>query len=334
MYNILKSITAVPSPSGHERKCGELILSMIEPYVDEAHFDAMGNLIAVKRGNAKNPAKLMLAAHMDELGLMVTHIDDHGFLRVTQIGGVRYPAIAYTEVLFENGVKGIVVAGAQNGSGDWKQENMFVDIGAKDKKDAEKKIKIGDMAIYAPKLTRLMHRKISGHALDDKIGCAIMIKALTDDTPCENDTYFVFTVQEEVGCRGSKTAAYSIAPDWSVAFDVCSTGCAPGSKPMECRVGDGAAIKIRDSSVMCDVKVVNTLIKLAEEGGIKHQLEILEAGGTDTSSMQMAGSGSLAGCISIPTRYIHSGTELCDMADADECLALTKKLLATDLKNV
>ncbi len=331
MYNLLKSLTAVPSPSGRERKAGEYILSVIEPYIDEAHFDAMGNLIAFKKGTAENPKKLMLAAHMDELGLMVTHIDEHGLLRVTNIGGVNYGAAAYTEVLFENGTKGVLVPNARTGAGEWRGENVYIDIGAVDRSDAEKKVKIGDVAIYAPGLTRLMHRRIAGHALDDKIGCVIMMKALTDGVECVNDTYFVFTVQEEVGCRGSKTAAFAVAPDWAVAFDVCSTGCTPNASPMECRVGDGAAIKVRDSSVLCDVRVVDLLRNLAVENRIKYQMEILEAGGTDTSSMQMSGAGALAGCISIPTRYIHSGVEMIDMADADACLALTEKLLATKL---
>lgn len=331
MYNLLKELTAIPSPSGRERKAGEYILSQIKPYIDEAHFDAMGNLIAFKRGSGENPKKLMLAAHMDELGFMVTHIDDKGFIRVTNIGGVNYGAVAYSEVLFENGTKGIIVPNSRTGSGDWRGENMYIDIGATDRKDAEKKVKIGDIAIYAPGLTRLMHRRVAGHALDDKIGCVIMMKALIDGAECVNDTYFVFTVQEEVGCRGSKTAAFSVSPDWAVAFDVCSTGCTPNASVMECRVGDGAAVKVRDSSVLCDVRVVDLLRKLAEDNKIRYQMEILEAGGTDTSSMQMAGAGALAGCVSIPTRYIHSGVEMIDMADVDACLALTKKLLETKL---
>ena len=136
--------------------------------------------------------------------------------------------------------------------------------------------------------------------------------------------YYVFSVQEEVGCRGSRTAAYAIEPDIALAYDVTGTGDTIGARPMACRVGDGAAIKIKDASVICDMETVDKLTKLAEECGIKHQHEILTAGGTDTSSMQVAKGGCRAAALSIPSRYIHSGVEVIDLADAEACAELTK----------
>ncbi len=333
MYNLLKKLTAIPSITGRERKLGEYILSEIKDYVDDAYFDTMGNLIAFKKGSAENAKKLMFAAHMDEIGMIVTHIDNKGYLRIAPIGGVNFASIAYSNALFENGVIGVLLPEAKVDANDWKHDKMYIDIGATDKKDAEKKIKIGDVAIYAPMVKRLMHRRVTGHAFDDKIGCAVMIKAIQQAKVVVNDTYYVFTVQEEVGCRGSKTAAFAIQPDWAVAFDVTGTGDMINATPMEVSLGKGAAIKIKDASVICDTRVVDLLTDIAKENDIKYQYEILTHGGTDTSSMQMTASGALAGCVSIPTRYIHTGVEMIDLADCDACVDLTVKLLAYNLNN-
>ena len=145
----------------------------------------------------------------------------------------------------------------------------------------------------------------------------------------EGDIYYVFSVQEEVGCRGSRTAAFALAPDYSLCFDVTATGDTPGNEGMACRLGDGAAIKIKDSSVICHKEVVETLVALAEEKKIKYQREILTHGGTDTSSMQLSGRGSRAGALSIPTRYIHSGVEMCDLSDAEACVSLAVSFVSS-----
>jgi putative aminopeptidase FrvX len=334
MYNLIKKLVKVPSVSGRERPAGEIIKKEIESYVDSINFDNMGNLIAYKKGTAENAKKLMLAAHMDEIGFIITHIEDNGFIRVAQIGGINWIAAVSSPVLFDNGVRGVLVAEGNVAPADINAGKAVIDIGANDKKDAEKKIKIGDTAVLEPRVDRLMHRRVTGHPMDDKIGCAVMIKALTFAESIANDTYFVFTVQEEVGCRGSKTSAYGIMPDWGVAFDVTGTGDTQGAKPMAVKLGGGAAIKLRDSSVICDSTAIALLSRLAEENKIKHQYEILESGGTDTSSMQIAGSGALSCCISVPCRYIHSGSETIDLADADECVALTAALLRYDLNKV
>ena len=331
MYHLMKKLIKAPSVSGRERPAGEVIKNEIEAHTDKVYYDNMGSLIAFRKGTAPNAKKLMLAAHMDEIGFIVTHIEDNGYIRTAQIGGINWGAAAYSNVLFENGVKGVLVPEANVSAGDWNSGKAVIDIGASDKKDAGKKIKIGDTAIYEPRIDRLMHRRVSGHPMDDKIGCAIMIKALLQAESVVNDTYFVFTVQEEVGCRGARTSAFGIMPDWAVAYDVTGTGDMQGSKPMAVKVGGGAAIKIKDASVICDNAVVALLKKLADDHKIKNQFEILEGGGTDTSSMQLAGSGALSGCISIPTRYIHSGVETLDLDDADACVALTAALLGYDL---
>ena len=324
MYNILKQLINTPSISGREGKFAQVLSDMVAPFVDESYIDAMGNLIACRRGTAgKDAKKLLLCAHMDEIGLMATEIEDSGYIRVAPIGGIDWCASSYTVVVFENGTKGVLVPEDEAKAEDYKADKFCVDIGATSRKEAEKKVKVGDCAILEPKLTRLMGRKIAGRPLDDQIGCAILVDIARHLQPIRDDVYFVFSVQEEVGCRGAGPASFGISPDYALVFDVTGTGDAPGAKPMAVKVGGGAAIKIKDRSVICHTEVVEKLETLAKEKGIAHQFEILTYGGTDTSSIQVAGSGVCAGALSIPTRYIHTGVETADLRDAEACRDLT-----------
>ena len=331
MLNLMKALTAPRAISGYEKAISDKILPLIAPHTDKVWSDAMGNLIAYKKGTSENAKKIMLCAHMDEIGFLVTHVDDNGFVRVTPIGGINPVAAAYTNVTFGNGVKGIMVLEGGVAPADIKVDKLLVDIGAKDKKEAEKKVKIGDYCALEGGFTRLLGRRIAGRPLDDRVGCAVLIKIAEKltETPCADDVYFVFSVQEEVGVRGAKTATFGIMPDIGLAYDVTGTGDAVGSKPMACSVGGGAAIKIKDSSVLCDRELVDELAAVAKESDIKHQFEILLAGGTDTSSMQMTGAGSRAGALSIPCRHIHSAVETCDLGDAEACVSLAEQLVLT-----
>ncbi len=323
MLNILKTLNSCHSVSGREKAVSDKIMSYIAPLTDKAWNDAMGNLIAVKYGNGENKKKIMLCAHMDEIGFIVTHVEESGLLRIAPIGGINFVSAAYSYVVSENGVKGILVPEAGTSAADIKADKVYIDIGAKDKKDADKKVSVGDTFVVEPSVQKI-GRRICGRPMDDRIGCVALIKIAEKlkDEVIANDVYFVFSVQEEVGCRGSKTAAYAIAPDYGIAFDVTITGDVPGAKPMDCAIGDGAAIKVKDSSVICDRDTVNKLVELARSNDIKYQTEVLIAGGTDTSSMQMAGAGARVGALSIPTRYIHSSVEMLDMGDVSACVDL------------
>jgi len=324
---LINKLINAPGISGRESKIRGIIKDIITPYVDNVSVDNLGNLIAFKKGSSPNAKKLMFAGHMDEIGFMVIFIEDNGYLRVTPIGGINWYAASYTVALFENGIKGVIAIDAKASVSDYKPSVAYIDIGAKNKKDAEKKVKIGDFAILEPRLVRLANRRYAGHPMDDRIGCAVMLEACIKMQSCVNDTYFVFTVQEEVGLRGAKPSTHAVMPDYSVAFDVTRTGDTIGASPMAVKLGDGAAIKIKDSSVICDVIMVEKLKNLAKENKIKHQLEILELGGTDTAAMQAEGSGSIAGAVSIPTRYIHTGLETIDLGDYDACVDLAVKVL-------
>lgn len=322
MYTILKDIMCTPSISGRENAVSEKLEKYIAPYVDECYNDALGNLIAVKKGTGKDKKKIMLCAHMDEIGFLVTYIEDSGYIRTAPVGGINYIAASFAEVVSENGVRGVLVPEAGTAAADINGEKTCIDIGAKNRKEAERKVKIGDFFVVAPYAKRMMGSRVYGRPFDDRVGCAILIELVKKCATPKNDLYFVFSVQEEVGCRGSKPSAYAIAPDYAIAFDVTATGDALGSKPMAVKLGDGAAIKIKDASVICDGDTVNKLTELAKANKIKHQHEILKFGGTDTSSMQVAGSGCRAAALSIPSRYIHSGVEVIDLADAEACVDL------------
>ena len=301
---------------------------MILPYVDEARVDALGNLIAKKCGKGEG-GSVMLCAHMDEIGFLVNFIEDSGMLRVATIGGISMSASVYSEVLSEKGVRGVLVPNADTKPADLKADKLYIDIGAKSKKEAERRVSIGDFFVQKGSLTRLMGKRVAGRPLDDRVGCAVLldIAERLSDVDTEGDVYYVFSVQEEVGCRGSMTAAFGIAPDYALCFDVTATGDTPSATAMACKLSGGAAVKIKDNSVICSEEVVAKLCAIAEEKRIPYQREILTFGGTDTSSMQLSGGGCLAGALSIPTRYIHSGVEVCDLADAEACVRLAVEFI-------
>lgn len=330
MYTILKDIMCCPSVSGREYSVAEKIKGYISSITDECYTDALGNLIAVKYGSGAEgeKKKIMLCAHMDEIGFLVTFIEENGFIRIAPVGGINYVAYSFSEVVSENGVRGVFVPETGTAASDLKAEKMYIDIGAKNKKEAERRVKIGDFFVVAPYAKKMCGSRVFGRPFDDRIGCAILIDIAKTVKACKHDVYYVFSVQEEVGCRGAKTAAFAIDPDYALAYDVTGTGDTVGAKPMACKIGDGAAIKIKDASVICDGETVNKLTELAKSHKIKYQHEILTYGGTDTSSMQVARGGCRAAALSVPSRYIHSGVEVIDMDDARACAELTKAFLA------
>ena len=329
MLDIFKKIAAAQGVSGSENDTAGVVAELMSQYTDDISIDTLGNLIAVKKGVGENRQKIMLCAHMDEIGFMVTYIEKSGFVRFAPIGGINYTAVSFTRVRSERGVRGIVVPENKVKPADYKADNFVIDIGAKDEKEAARRVKIGDTFRFDNDIVKVSGSRVFGHPADDRIGCAVLVDIARqlDGVDVCDDVYFVFSVQEEVGCRGSKTAAFAIAPDISLAFDVTGTGDTPSATPMKCELSGGAAIKIKDSSVICDSSLVDELIAVAKEKKIKYQLEILTYGGTDTSSMQMTGIGSRAGALSIPTRYIHSPNEMLDMNDAQACADLAAEFI-------
>ncbi|SES69534.1 endoglucanase [Natronincola peptidivorans] len=325
---LLKEMLSVYSPSGNESNIREIIKEEIDDLVDEMQVDALGNLIARKKGNG---TKIMLAGHMDQIALMVTHIDEKGFLRCTNIGGIS-PTISVSQrIIFENGTIGVIGNEKLESIKDLKLDKLYIDIGVSSKEEAEKIITIGDVAVYYSEPI-VDNKKVISQAVDDRIGCFVMIEALKILANTDNDIYFVFTVQEEVGIRGAKTAAFAIEPDIAIAFDVTATGDTPKAKPMAVQLGSGPAIKVKDNSILCHPKVKNYMIQQAEKNDIPYQLEVLEYGGTDSGAIHLSRSGVPSGVLSIPCRYLHSNCEMVFLSDVENAVKLTKHMLENKIE--
>lgn len=320
---LLKRLTKEFGPSGNEGKIRELIKSEIKDYVDSFEEDALGNLIARKKGNGK---KIMISAHMDQIGFIITDIDKDGFLRFGNIGGISPRVSLSQRVIFDNGTIGAIDSEPVEDSSKLELDKMYIDIGAKNKEDAEKYVSVGDMCIYYSEFTDNENVVFTPY-LDDRVGCFIAIEALKNVKNNENDLYFVFSVQEEVGLRGAKTAAYTIEPDLGIAVDVTTYGDTPKAKLFAVGLHKGAAIKVKDNSVISHPLVRESLKTIAKEKNIPYQLEVLEFGGTDTGAIHVSKTGVPSGAISIPTRYVHSTIEMASKEDIKNCILLLEEFL-------
>ena len=329
MKTLIKKLTETFSPSGFEHEIRQVIRSEIEPLVDDLQVDALGNLIARIGKTGRNGKRVMLAGHMDEIGLIATHIDSNGFIRFTGIGGL-YPHTLYSgRVRFVKGTSGVIGGERITDINKTLPVNqLFIDVGATDPKSCP--IKTGDVAAFERPFSDLGKRMIS-KAMDDRIGCAVMIEALRRMKRTPHEIYFVFTTQEEVGLRGAATSAYGIDPEIGISVDVTATGDTPKAKRMDVGLGKGPAIKIKDGGMLSDVRVVDWMIRTAETAKIPYQREVLEGGTTDATAIQLTRSGVPAGCISIPCRYIHSPSEMVDFDDVENATNLLVMLLSNPI---
>ena len=319
---LLKTLTQAFGTSGNENNICEILKANAKKYCDEISVDALGNLIAHKKGNGK---KVMISAHMDEIGIIATFIDKDGFIRFSNVGGLYTKQLVGRRVKFENGTIGVI--GSEEEDFDKKAElsKLFIDIGEKSEDSTKKYVNIGDMASFEGDYYQNSNVVIS-KALDNRVGCYILLEVMKD-AKTDNDLYFVFSSQEEVGLRGAKAAAYSINPDYAIAVDVTDTGDCPSS-PSNCvKLGGGAAIKIMDRSVLCDSYVRGFMIDMARENNIPYQLEIMTDGGTDAGAMHLSRGGVKTGGISVPTRYIHSPSEMASVGDIKDCIRLLKTVI-------
>ena len=324
---LLKELTLCVSPSGRENKVREIIESELKTVCDEIYTDALGNLICHKKGNGK---KLMLAAHMDEIGFMVTYIGDDGFLRFSTIGGVAKHNTINSQIEFTNGTKGKISYESKENPSSVGFDKMYMDIGAYSKKEAEAAVQIGDMAAYSGSF-ELIGGKIMAKALDDRSGCWALIRAMQKAKNSPNDIYAVFTTQEEVGLRGAKTSANLINPDMAIAIDVSNVGDTPESAELNLSLGKGPGVKLKDASFIIHESVKKLLLDAAKESGIPYQLEAANIGGTDAGAIHLSGGGIASGTISIPTRYIHSPSEVIDKSDLENTVKLLEKIVEKDI---
>ncbi len=351
---LIRQLTETWGPSGSEGKIRSLIEAQVRPFVDEVRVDPLGNLIALKRAapaggttepagqaparrrrpagtaEAAPPKRVMLSAHMDEIGVVISHVDEKGFARFSSVGGLRTLTLVGNRVLFGDGTVGTIQVekGLRAGNEAPTFEQLFIDVGAADKRTAP--VKVGDMGALMGGLVRRGDRLI-GKSMDDRVGCYVAVEALRQLKRSPHDVYAVFSVQEEVGMRGARTSAYAVNPDVGIALDVTGTGDFPEAPFMEVSLGKGAAIKVQDSSVIADPRLRSLMVQRAKEARIPYQLEVLTGGGTDTASIQMAHEGVPAGCVSIPCRYVHTISEVVDANDVQAAVDLLVAVLGNPI---
>ncbi|GAB4416273.1 MAG: M42 family metallopeptidase [Anaerolineales bacterium] len=329
MKSLIKKLTETFSPSGYEDAIREVILEAIKTLADEIHVDALGNIIARKGSGGK---RIMLAAHMDEIGLMVNHIDEKGFAYFSHVGVPFARYLSGGRVRFMNGVEGIIDSetpkkGGYHGIAP--PDKMFIDTGATSPKDSP--VQVGDVAAFERPYTE-MGKRIVAKSLDDRIGVAVLIEAMRRLKSDKNEAYFVFTVQEEVGVRGAVTAAYGVDPEIGVAIDVTPTGDTPNGWKSNVELGKGPAIVVKDAGIISDTRVVTWLENAAAQTKIPVQRTVQLVGGTDARAMQLTRSGVLAGSIGIPCRYAHSPSEMVDFDDVENAAKLVVALLSKPIE--
>ena len=328
---LLKRICETPGVSGYEQKIRELILNEIKGHVDEVSVDNIGNIVAIKKGT-KNK-KVMIAAHMDEIGFMVNHIDDKGFVRFVPLGGFDPKTLTAQRVVIHGkedvigvmGSKPIHMMSAEERNKVVPLTEYFIDLG-RNKEQVEKLIGLGNPITRERELIE-MGDCVNCKSLDNRVSVFILIEVLKELKHTPYDVYAVFTVQEEVGIRGAQAAAHSIQPDFGFGLDTTIAFDVPGARDYEVctKMGEGTAIKVLDASAICDYRMVAFMKDTAAKHKIKHQLEILTAGGTDTAGMQrMTAGGAICGAVSIPTRHIHQVIEMCSKEDIRASIDLLK----------
>jgi len=330
MKSVIKKLSEATGPSGYETQVRNLVREEIKAFVDEITVDNLGNLIARKGQRTARGQKIMIAAHMDEIGLIVSHIDEKGFARFTPVGGLRRLSALAGRVQFLNGAMGVI--GAERLADPGKTppfDQMYIDFGASSRVDCP--VQIGDLAVFERSFVDLGQRLV-GKALDDRVGVALLIEVLRQmserGVESPHELYFVFSAQEEVGARGAAVAAYKIDPDLGLAVDLTPSAGTPKSLRMAVELGKGPAITVRDQHMLSDPHVVDWMVRTAEQAGVPHQIEILESGSSEGRAIQLTRSGVRVGGLSVPARYLHSPSEMVEYADIQHSLRLLLELLS------
>lgn len=330
MNNLIKKLTEAYGPSGSEDQVRAIVQQEIERFVDSVSIDTLGNLVAVKRGDGP---KVMLAAHMDEIGVVITHIDEKGFLRFAPVGGVFPVTLIGQRVKFASGMEGVIGSEPRESRAEEiKLEKLYIDIGADSRSAAEAVTGVGEFATFWREFN-VTNGRLVAKAMDDRLGCAVLIQVLKELDASPNEVTCVFTVQEEVGPRGAITSAYEASPALAIAVDVTATGDTPESKPMAVSLGKGPAIKVKDAGMLTNPRVRQALIDAAKAANIPYQLEVLEGGTTDAMVIQTTRAGIPTGVVSVPCRYIHTPSEMVDPNDVANTVKLLTQFLRTPLSN-
>lgn len=333
---LIRELCSVSGISGREDDVRELILKKISDRC-EAKVDPMGNIIAYKKGKKRAEKTVLFAAHMDEVGFMITSITDEGLLKFTTVGGIDSRYILGKSVLVgENDVCGVIGRKAVHMQSQEEKTNpanvddLYIDIGADKKADAEKVVSVGDSCVFLNEFNEFGEDKIKAKALDDRLGCALLIEMILSDE-LEYDTVFAFTVQEENGCRGAKAAAFTVRPDIVVAVETTTAKDIPSvsAEKRVCQLSKGPVMSIMDFTTVYDKKLLNRALEDAEKNDIPVQVKNVVSGGNDSGSLQRAASGARAVAVSVPCRYLHTPNCMVDKNDVTNSEKLLIQLVKT-----
>ncbi len=331
---MLKTLTEFNAVSGNEDSLSKFLLEYITPYVTDIKVDTMGNIIAFKKGKSYHEKINAVCAHIDEVGFIITKIEDNGFLKFEEVGGISDQILLTQKVeIGDNKISGILgVKAVHLQSKDERQnlikmKNMYIDIGAKDKDEALKKVKIGDYAAFASRYTEFGNDKIKAKALDDRVGVYTILNLVKNEY--ESDIYFCFTVQEETGLRGAKILSHRLNADTCLILEGTNAADVDGVK-MHDRVtslGDGPALSVMDRASISNIKYNDFIKQIANDNNLKYQLKRTLNGGNDAGSIAYGAKGCMTAVLSLPTRYIHSPISVAQKSDIDDMVKLSKKVI-------
>jgi len=331
VFELLKKLCDLPGVSGSESAVRDFIRSAAKPYAAEMWEDSIGNLFVKKCGKARREDTLMVCAHMDEVGLIIREITEDGYLKFASVGGVDHRILLGKRVMVGKkqipgviGSRAVHLIGAKERENVPREEDLYIDIGTTKRLQAERKISLGDVANFEPNYRAFGQGLICSKAIDDRIGCAVMLKLLQEEIAY--DTWFVFTVQEEVGLRGATTAAYAMKPDRALVLEGTTAADLPGVEGARrvCAVDGGAVIGLMDGRTIYDKGMFATLRTLAEENNIPWQTKQMIAGGTDAGAIQQSRTGVRCANIAAPVRYLHGPTSVTSISACEACLALAR----------
>ena len=334
MLDTLKTLCYLSGVSGAEDEVRNYILERVMEHADEIKTDSMGNLMVFKKGKAAPPQRIMLAAHMDEVGLIVTGYLDDGSLRFACVGGIDRRVLIGKKVfvgpqrlLGVIGNKAYHLVSRDEEKTVPKVDDMYIEIGCASREEAEKAVSLGDVCAFDDTVVEFGDGYLKAKAIDDRVGCAAMIKLIESELPC--DTWFAFTVQEEVGTRGARTAAFTLEPEVSLILEGTTATDLPGIDEGKriCSAGEGVVIPFIDGGTIYDRGMYAMLCRIADERGIKHQTKRRIAGGTDASAIQRSRGGVRAAGIACALRNIHSQSSVGKISEFDDMLALARAFL-------
>ncbi len=331
MIETLKTLCCLSGPSSYEDQVRDYIRSRVEPYADSVRVDALGNLIVFKRGAKAAGNKLMLCAHMDEVGLIVKSVTDEGYLKFGCVGGIDRRILLGKRVTVGEkatpgviGLKAIHLTTAEERKDVPKLSDLYIDIGAKDKDEALAQVELGDVCTFVSDAVEFGDRMLKAKAIDDRVGCAVMVKLLEEDLPI--DCTFVFSTMEEVGTRGAFGAAFSVTPEVALVLEGTTSADIPALKPERqvCWPGKGPVLSWMDGGTIYDRELFQLLRDLAEQNGLPWQMKHYLSGGTDGQAIQRTKAGVRVTGLSAAVRYLHAPNSVCSITDAEQMLALAR----------